>query len=360
MHAKLPYRGLIRAEMTGPRSRFWNARGATVALLCGMCVSPAPARAEPASVEPSAQLAAEAAFADGVRLMKQERCSEAIEKFRASELLEPASGTLLNLAHCEVKLGRLASAWLSYRRAIPLAKATNKPLHEQIAREQAEKLDAELPRLSIVVPAGPERTLSIELDGGVVAHETWSVPVPVDPGPHRIATVLEDGRVWETTVSVAPSQHAVVELPPKLAVAPAPVPAPEPEPAKPSPTAPIIGMAEQPTHVERPTWALALTITGAATVVAGGALFVSARVAYDDARRNCTQQNQCDDANYDAERTATHRAQLSGVIVASGALLATGGLIAYFTLGKSVNSTRLALTGVAGPKDWLATVRGQF
>jgi len=317
------------------------------------------AQAEPGPAEASAQVAAESTFAEGVRLMKEDRCEEAIEKFRASELLEPASGTRLNLAYCEVKLGRIASAWFSYRRAITLAEQNNKPLHEQIAREQAAKLEADLPRLSINVPGGPQRSLTVELDGKVVPRETWGVSVPVDPGPHRIAAVLEDGSSWDTTVNLALTEHTVAELPPMPTLPAAPPPSDQ-APLKPARRPPPDPSPEQRTRVDRPQWALAVTAVGAATVAAGGALFVSARVRYDDARHSCDAQNQCDDASYDAERAARHRAEVSGLLVGSGAILACGGVIAYFTLGKTSGGARVTLTGAVGPKQWLGAVRGQF
>ncbi len=49
--------------------------------------------AQTSQPEVSVQAAAEASFLEGVKLMKANRCEEAIVKFRESEQLELASGT---------------------------------------------------------------------------------------------------------------------------------------------------------------------------------------------------------------------------------------------------------------------------
>jgi hypothetical protein len=55
--------------------------------------------------------AAEALFLDGRRLMDLGKIDEACAKFDASEKPSPALGTLMNLADCEEKRGRIATAW---------------------------------------------------------------------------------------------------------------------------------------------------------------------------------------------------------------------------------------------------------
>src|SRR4051812_10965301 len=78
----------------------------------------------PPSSEP--RWSAESAFQDGLRLMKAGNFSDAARRFEQSQSLEPASGTLINLAYCDRQLGKLASAWFDYTRAMLLAEASNK------------------------------------------------------------------------------------------------------------------------------------------------------------------------------------------------------------------------------------------
>ncbi|HET9952876.1 MAG TPA: hypothetical protein VFQ61_00150, partial [Polyangiaceae bacterium] len=170
----------------------------------------------------SAQLAAEVLFLDGIKLMKEGRCADAVTKFHDSQELDPASGTLLNLAYCQVTLDRIASAWLTYRQALALAQASQKTQHAQIAREQAAKLEPVLPRLVLRSADAGARELIVELDGAPLTPSVWSLPVPVDPGGHHVRVKLEDGEVWQTELNISRAQRAIVDIP--LPVAPTATP----------------------------------------------------------------------------------------------------------------------------------------
>jgi uncharacterized protein HemY len=64
---------------------------------------------------------AEALFAEGRRLMSSGNYATACQKFAASQKLDPALGTSLNLADCYDKSGRTASAWAESRDAAAAA-----------------------------------------------------------------------------------------------------------------------------------------------------------------------------------------------------------------------------------------------
>ena len=56
--------------------------------------------------------AADAAFKQGRELYKQNKYAEACEQFEKSQALDPANGTLFNIAQCSEKIGKLALAVL--------------------------------------------------------------------------------------------------------------------------------------------------------------------------------------------------------------------------------------------------------
>src|SRR5688572_3120545 len=66
-------------------------------------------------------IGADGLFDQGRKLMGDGNYALAAQKLEESHRLEPAPGTLLNLAECYVKLGRTASAWSTYRTAAALA-----------------------------------------------------------------------------------------------------------------------------------------------------------------------------------------------------------------------------------------------
>src|SRR5262245_11942087 len=97
-------------------------RAMPVLWLLSLCASPllSTSRAhadEAVSQPPVASAKAEELFREAHGLLKRAQYREACGKFAASQNLEPASGTLLALAYCQERAGRLASAWHDYRDA---------------------------------------------------------------------------------------------------------------------------------------------------------------------------------------------------------------------------------------------------
>src|SRR5262245_57607372 len=92
---------------------------------------------------------AEALFADGRRLMITGEYASACPKFAASQKLDPAVGTELNLADCYEKLGRTASAWAEFRSAASAAHTVGSKDREQLATDRAKALETKLSYLTI-------------------------------------------------------------------------------------------------------------------------------------------------------------------------------------------------------------------
>src|SRR3954471_558336 len=85
----------------------------------------------------SNKASAEALFNEGRRLVQVGQLAQACQKFAASEKLEPAVGTLLNLASCNERQGRIASAWANYRDAAGLAKGRGENDRQDFAAKRA-------------------------------------------------------------------------------------------------------------------------------------------------------------------------------------------------------------------------------
>ncbi len=91
-----------------------------------------------------AAAAAESAFAIGRTRMTEGKYEEACAAFAESLRLEPATGTLYNIALCSEKLGRTASAWSAYKAVA--ADASSNADRARMAKEKAALLEPQLSR----------------------------------------------------------------------------------------------------------------------------------------------------------------------------------------------------------------------
>ncbi|HEX7452985.1 MAG TPA: hypothetical protein VF294_11900 [Polyangiaceae bacterium] len=133
----------------------------------------------------SAQEAAADALFDSARTaMARRDFDRACEQFRASDKLDPAAGTEMNLADCEEKRGRLASAWELFR----MVEEKLNPSDERVAvaHERAQALQARVPRLTLELATGSPKNSSVR-DGSVeLGSATFGIPLPVEPGSHEL------------------------------------------------------------------------------------------------------------------------------------------------------------------------------
>jgi hypothetical protein len=161
--------------------------------------------------------AAEKFFQDGRALLAEGNLADACDAFRKSNDLEPKVGTLLNLADCEEKRGRIAAAWERFLEARALARQ----LHDQRAGEADKRVAALLPRL-------PHLTINLgkdaQVEGLVVRRDGVEVPtselgreIPIDPGKYQLAASAPGYKAWNRSIDIAESAHVIVEVPPLVA-----------------------------------------------------------------------------------------------------------------------------------------------
>jgi len=167
--------------------------------------------ATPAAADPAA---AELLFDEGVRLAARGDLQGACRKFEASEAVDVAVGTLLRLADCYERTGRLASAWSRFREAASLARTQSMDDRQRIATIRADALSPRMARLRIHAPLTSVPNLRIVLGEDEVPQASWDSPLPVNAGslvleasapgylPYRREVVVPavDGAVLDVTV----------------------------------------------------------------------------------------------------------------------------------------------------------------
>ncbi|MBI5535535.1 MAG: tetratricopeptide repeat protein [Deltaproteobacteria bacterium] len=128
--------------------------------------------------------AADALFTEGRKLATQGNYQAACPKFSESYRLDPAPGTLLNLADCEDKTGKIAAATEHFRRALEALPPGDDRV--PIARKRMTELDARVPRLTITVAAPLPPGTRVLRDGIEFGSPSLGVALPVEPGDHFV------------------------------------------------------------------------------------------------------------------------------------------------------------------------------
>jgi hypothetical protein len=176
------------------------------------------ALASGAHADPVIDSAAEALFEEGRRLLEAGRFVEACPRFAESQRLDPAAGTLLNLALCDEKFGRTASAWLKYKEALSLAAREGNLERQAIARDRISEIQPHLTRLQIEPPLDRPVGFWIAIDGIRVDVSLSGSGIPMDPGTYRLSAGAPGRRSIVFPVQVDSSRRVLAVRLPKLPV----------------------------------------------------------------------------------------------------------------------------------------------
>jgi hypothetical protein len=174
---------------------------------------------------PTDSAMAEGLFQAGRGLAADGKFAEACPKFAESMRLDPKLGTLMNLALCHEKEGKIATAWAEYKRAAELAGRAGQAERQQVAKDSVARLDAMLPGVLLHLETPGDTTVT--LDGQPIGAAVLDTPLPIDPGAHQVGASAPARKPWSTTITVAPVRGVQTVAIPALevdVVAPPPPP----------------------------------------------------------------------------------------------------------------------------------------
>jgi hypothetical protein len=158
----------------------------SVALALALALAPGASLAQVGATQQ--QALAEALFEEGKRLMVAERYDEACPRLAESQQAEPAGGTVLLLAVCLERQGKLASAWASFSEALVVARRDRNAQRTSVARQHLAALSPRLTRLVVRVSTELSTLpgLVVLRDGVPLPAASWDTALPVDAGAHVI------------------------------------------------------------------------------------------------------------------------------------------------------------------------------
>ena len=297
-------------------------------------------------------------FQEGRTLLLQGRIPEACKKLEESQRLDPAGGTLLNLALCHEREQQLARSWSEYNEAMLVARRDGRRDREVEAANHVRDLEPRLSRLTIVVP--PETRvdgLRVERDGREVGPGAWSTAIPVDGGEHVVRATAPGREPFSVSMTLDPASDARTVAIPVLATPIVVV------------TAPRVTLSEQPPAPMTAATAAHLRWAGLATAGAGvvalglgGWALSTALAKMDESSSDCTGDN-CGTFGQGKRRDAVARGDLATILGVGGVVLVGAGATLYlfgrqpkpsnrersFTARFSVGATSdVVMTGVEG------------
>ena len=264
-------------------------------LLVGVLFSP---RASGQARDRAREAEAAKLFSEARALESKGLLEEACARFEASERLDPAVGTLLNLAECAMQRGATATAWSRLRQAAAVAMRKGDADREAVALRKSAALEPRLSKLVVRAPSGRPLPPSATVwrDDQLLPESELGSPIPLDPGEHRVTCKAPGFSPWSVVLRISPGPGvAEVELP-TLAPDTEPSSAPRPSPGSPRsqaasssasvpPASRAPGAASPGSAVRTIAWA-----TGGVAVVPlaiGGFFALRARSLWSDVEQGC-------------------------------------------------------------------------
>lgn len=284
------------------------------------------------------KVAAEALFDDARKLMTAGQHAAACAKFEQSQRLDPGIGTLLYLADCYEKAGRIASAWATFREGASQAKAAGQGERASAGEARALALEGRLSRLELRVPAGNAARdgFALRRGGNLVPRELWGVSVPVDGGQWVIEASAPGARAWAKKVVVQAEGESVALAIPELeaeSAAPPPDVSPPavpvavvPEPSPPPPPRDQSGAGD----TQR---TIGLVIGGVGVIGVGFGSYFGLRAfsKNSEAKSHCQGESCSDVRGEELTSEAKDAAGLSNVLFGVGLAALAGGAVVYLT-----------------------------
>ena len=294
--------------------------------------------------------AAEALFDQGKEKMKAGDLEQACQSFEKSQRLEPSVGTLLNLGECQVKRGKTASAWSTFKQASSLASKEGDTRRGEYADQRADAIKPLLTQL-LVQKHNAQKSLELTiLRDDVDMTILLDTVIPVDPGKYTFKVSANGYETKTFTHSVA-GEGKTVELSLPLLI--------DENEAKAiraanlklkneelnAPKAAQLKTNGNPGQKGSKKKLIAYSMGGLGVASIGAGIFfgLRAKSKNDESLLNC-DNNVCSQLGLDLNSEAKSAANLSTVLTGvGGALLLTGGVIWYLDK-KNSNKERNSLT----------------
>ncbi len=325
-----------------------------------------------AQVSTAEKATAESLFENGLELMRVGSFKEACPKLEMSQRIESTVGTLLYLGECYEKLGRTASAWVTFKEAASLARSAAQAPRAAVAQKRADRLATELSKVTLEISTEAREVPGLQVRVGSVSVPTEAaaagLSVPVDPG-ELLVEVSAPGYATSTLkLTVEPKGRGVVKIPVLVAQASPTAPTPiqptvtgtgvaqgQPEAAQ---TGSVVTNSATPKR-KVPVLPVALGVVGVVALGAGTYFGVTAMGDASDSRELCPAgvcREQRGESLMNDARTA---ARLSNVAFGIGVAAVAAGAIVYLA-SPSPSGSEVSLSPWVGSEHAGLSLQGRL
>lgn len=247
---------------------------------------------------------AESLFQNGVAAMERGDFHTACGMLAESQRLDPGGGTLLNLALCNERAGRVASAWAYFHDALSVARRDGRDDRIHFAEAHIESLEPRLARVDFAL-SDPVLDVHVTFDNiDIPVAALTAGSMPVDAGEHLIRVQKRGYRPREAHLSIVDGNHKIVRI---AALEPLALPVP---------------------HNGKRTVGWSLTGVGATALLATGVVGALALGAESAASVACPNSGVCDDATaLSASRRASSLSTVATVTGITGIVTLAVGVV---------------------------------
>lgn len=285
--------------------------------------------------EPTAanKVRADALFREGKELLSAGQTREACMKFEASQDLDPAVGTLLNLGECYSRLQRLVAAYEVWGEAAELARQKGDQERALVAIRRQAELDEYVPTLLLVPPDAPIEGLEVKVDGKVLPLKALGKPVPIEKGKHTVDAKAPGRTSFHKDLWIPEPTRFVLNLP-SLGQWPVQVEGPVEQ---------IDLVSDEALRARWAPWRNAGVIAGAVGLVVTGVGIgygVAAMRTWDEANKLCWAPGSCETLDgFGVSRRAGTYADLSTGLIVPGAIVTAAGLVTFLVTQSAMSGS---------------------
>lgn len=214
------------------RARAARLRSIAAAASAAVSLVAAVAHADPSKGDPAM---AEALFKAARELVDAGDDAHGCPKFEASLAFNPSASTMLNIARCREREGKLAAAWEGYHRALVLNRETKGAERQRamdaLAKKGIAALEPRVPKLRIVIRDAPPGLVLLR-DGREMPVATIGETLPADPGAHEISASAPGYRPAKRSAPLEEGKTTTIEMTLEKLAEPAVEPGPPAAPAR--------------------------------------------------------------------------------------------------------------------------------